>query len=145
MSRLPYAAKTLIHQVVTRFPDAQVTQSEPDGLNVSRTIGFEGDAAQWLAPLLAAAADQRIASHDLSESGLSVTFANSIKADEAAPFLLPEVEAILAEPTDENKFEVVFEASGAVGQGTAPDESSVTELEDEPAAKKRAPRKKTSD
>lgn len=96
MSRLPFAAKTLIAQVTEKFPDVEVTQGEPDGLRVRRSIGFDPITSEYLAPILLEINDPRIA--DLrwhKDDGLTVTFVPTGAADINLRFPLEAAEQVI--------------------------------------------------
>jgi len=132
MSRIPYAAQQLIDQVAALKPGAEVTQSgDPDGLDVVREITFDGKTGDWLYPLLTAAGngmvDERFAVLLHDSKGLQITFQAGTVADNADPFLLSEVEAVLNEPQENVNPEALAE---------------ITQPSAEPPPIKRTPAKK---
>ena len=97
MSRIPYAAKQLIKEVLaidSLAVSAPVRQA--DGLDVFRTIAFDAHTAQWLEPCLRACADSRIVRMDNTE-GLTVTFRADMVADDIRPFHIDAAHRILTE------------------------------------------------
>lgn len=92
MSRLPYAARTLIQQVEGLRPSAKHYEaSEPDGLRVVREVKFDKRTSEWLAPLLDRIDDERIKEHYLTDAGyLHVEFVGGVEADERRKFPLRE-------------------------------------------------------
>lgn len=85
--RLPYAAETLLDQVLEEKPKAEMqNHSDPDGLDVVRTVKFDKRTSAWLADRLTDE-DPRIESVELTEAGyLHVTFVPGIEADQRDPF-----------------------------------------------------------
>lgn len=95
MSRLPYAAVTLIAQVAEEKPRAKVEPvGEVDGLGVHRTIRFSKSAAKWLTPLLEEVGDPRVQSLNLTDDGLEVTFVATRLADDKEPFPLTDAAVV---------------------------------------------------
>lgn len=92
MARLPYAARTLVRQVLEHKPKANYeVHGDPDGLNVNRTIKFDKTVSKWLAPIVEALDDERIAEVELTEAGyLHVTFTEETIADQRTPFNLDD-------------------------------------------------------
>jgi hypothetical protein len=99
VSRETYAAKQLTQQVRERFPDADATAGEPDGIGVRREVTYDKETSDWLAPLLDAIVplDQRIDDYVVNNDELTVTFTTSNAADDRTPFPLDDVEAVLTE------------------------------------------------
>jgi hypothetical protein len=102
MNRQPFAMKTLIRQVTDKRPDVVAVASLPDGFGVYRTVSFDHDVSEWLAPIIEAnASDVRIASHSVSDEGvLRVDFVTDHRADSSAPFRIKEAEAVLRSDGD---------------------------------------------
>jgi hypothetical protein len=97
MPHLVPAAKTLIRQVDERRPDAShAISSEVDGIGRIRSVEFDAKTSKWLAPILEACADPRIAFVKKNRKNrMTVTFVSTVKADHADPFALDEADAVL--------------------------------------------------
>lgn len=96
MTRLPYAATTLIGQVQAHRKQAKYTEEgEPDGFNVYRTIAFDKVTSRWLTPLLLEIADPRILSLDTINGRLHVTFIGGPRADRNHEFPLVDASIVL--------------------------------------------------
>lgn len=98
MSRIPYAAQTLIDQVTERRKSAKVTiEQDPDGFDVNRVIKFDKATSAWLRPILEAVADPRIVGLGTVKDQLTVIFSARTNADERDEFALDEADAVLSE------------------------------------------------
>jgi hypothetical protein len=101
MSRIPWAAETLVEEVEDIRPEAVVENTgEPDGFDVIREITFDPETSRWLEPLLATGDDPRIASAVTSKDSLVVTFISDPMADDRTPFYLEAVSAVLSRPVE---------------------------------------------
>jgi hypothetical protein len=98
MSRIPHAATQLITQVQAERKSATFqNEGDPDGFDTYRTISFDKGSSKWLAPILEAAEDPRIAETHLLKERLHVTFVPGVEADHVDEFPLAEVDAVLSE------------------------------------------------
>lgn len=98
MPRLPYAARTLKRQVEDAYPDAEIEATDLDGLGVHRTLRFDKDTSEELAPLLAPdlAGDSRLAEVRVTDAGyLHVTFSARTNADDPRRFPLEAARDVL--------------------------------------------------
>lgn len=96
MPRLPHAAQVLIDQAAEKHKTSRYTvEGKPDGLDVNRTIKFNKVSGDYLAPLLEVIEDPRIVSWKEEKDGLVITFSDRPLADQADPFPLDEVDAVL--------------------------------------------------
>ena len=97
MSRLPYAAHTLIEQVKAEKKRAKVEEvGEPDGFRVVRTIKFDKQTSKWLAPLLEVIDDDRIEAWGLTDADyLHITFSSGPIADQREQFPLADAKTII--------------------------------------------------
>lgn len=98
MSRNTRAADTLIAQVTERHPKVKIESDDLDGLDVYRTLTFEGnEAVNWLAKGdLALLLDTRVQSAEVDDDGkYRITFVSDIRADYGnPPFSLDAVVAV---------------------------------------------------
>lgn len=91
MSRLPYAAQTLLEQVKAEKSRASMKEvSDPDGLRVVRVVRFDKTTSKWLQPILEAMDDDRIVDAWNKGGYLHVTFSPGPNADDRRPFPLEE-------------------------------------------------------
>lgn len=97
MPRTPYAARTLIDEVLVKHPKAKIMPGGLDGIGVYRSLVFETKpVSRWLSPLLDIVKDPRIASHEMNDKGhLVVTFTTQNAADIRTTFNLAAVERVL--------------------------------------------------
>lgn len=92
---IPPAAQQLIDQVEEIRSNVKVgTTGEADGIGVHRTITFDDKTGAWLAPILEAIDDERIAAVD----GGEVTFVADTRSDHRQDYPIAEVDAVLNEP-----------------------------------------------
>lgn len=97
---LPPAARQLIRQVTEHREDATWTvNGNPDGFGRHRSVLFDAETSQWLAPIMEvlAKADDRIASAETDGDRVEVTFVPDIRADSRQPFQIDEVDEVLTE------------------------------------------------
>lgn len=100
MSRLTYAARTLMRQIGDKR-NYDVKFGEPDGLGVVRDIRFDKRTSKWLAPLLEAIEDPRIAEANVTEAGyLHVTFVAGPQADDRRKFPLDDAATVRSSQED---------------------------------------------
>lgn len=98
MPHLVLAAKTLLRQVEEAKPKMKVDYGEPDGLNRIRSLEFDTRTSKWLAPILEACADSRIAALPMSDKNrLTVRFVPTVHADDTTPFQIAEADSVLNE------------------------------------------------
>lgn len=95
MPRATYAARTLADQVTAARSRAKVKNTNPDGLNVYRSMSFDKPTSKWLHPLLEAIEDPRITALDFEDGVLTVTFSAGTDADTRDQFPLDSVSDIL--------------------------------------------------
>jgi len=99
---LPNAAQQLIQQVQEYEGEVEYeVTDEPDGFGRNREITFDPKTSQWLAPVLKAIDDPRIANMvqhtKAKKKRLVVTFVGDARADQRAPFPLDEVIDVMDE------------------------------------------------
>lgn len=98
MTDYPPAARRLIIQVTEHKPEAEVKPvGDPDGFGITRSISFDAKTSKWLAPILEACADERIAEVDSQGRKTVVTFVPDIRADFARPFAIDEADGVLGQ------------------------------------------------
>lgn len=92
------AAQQLADQVTELREGASYTvDPEVDGLGFHRTVIFDKDTAEWLAPILDVLKDERIHSYNSDEGDLAVNFVGDTRADFAQEYDLAGVDAVLNE------------------------------------------------
>ena len=95
MSRVPYAAKTLVDQVGRKYRRVSLVGSaDPDGLGVVRTIAFTGPAAKYLGEVLPHLGDPRVVKWEQDGKTLHVTFSPRTIADDRTAFALDAAEQV---------------------------------------------------
>lgn len=98
MPRLVPAAQQLIEQVTALRKSAKASPAaEPDGIGRIRVIEFDARTSTWLAPVLEAVRDDRIAALEFHGKRLAVHFVSTTRADHRDPYPLAEVKAVLDE------------------------------------------------
>lgn len=88
MARVTPAARQLVAEVEGAQQSSVTwgTYGEPDGLGRYRSIQFGEDETEWLAPVIEASTDKRIASHEVDDGHLVVTFVSDVRADRIQSF-----------------------------------------------------------
>ena len=96
MARLPYAAKQFLAEAAEVLGiEPEVEFQDEDGLRVYRTLRFEKDESEALAPALEHIEDARILEHHITEAGyLYVQFTAGNEADERHEFLLADAATV---------------------------------------------------
>lgn len=97
LSRLPYAASTLIEQVQGLRKSAKYESSDTDGFDVDRTITFDKATSKWLTPILHEIEDDRIVSHSMNKDQLSITFSHLADGDDRDEFPLEAAETVASD------------------------------------------------
>lgn len=98
VTRLPYAAATLMQEVQEMFPKAESdTYGEPDGFGIHRTVRFDKATSKKLAPIMERVGDPRIQEVTMTDAGyLHVTFVPaSHQADTRHGFPLQAAASVL--------------------------------------------------
>lgn len=96
MTQYPPAIHTLIGEVTEARPDATIEPTgEPDGFGRTRSVHFDPDTAGWLEPILDVLEDERVADYASNKKGLIVTVVPDVRADQATPFEIADVDEVL--------------------------------------------------
>lgn len=100
MTYIVPGVQALIDEVTELRPKAKVTPSdEVDGFDRVRSLNVDANTAKWLAPILEAVEDDRIA--EVSEDGKTITFVADSRADHAHAFGLADADGVLVTDTTE--------------------------------------------
>jgi hypothetical protein len=98
MARLPYAARSLVRQIMADHPKMEYEpHGDPDGLNVHRTIRFDKATSEALGAAITQMDDPRIEEASVTEAGyLHVTFVGKPIADQRGDFALEAAREVAA-------------------------------------------------
>lgn len=89
------ALKRLAEQVQEAVPDTTINYGDIDGIDRYRSVTFSGEAASYLAPLLPALQDERIAGWREEGGDLVVSVVGRAPADFAHDFALDQAAGVI--------------------------------------------------